>query len=267
MNNQPDEIVDKILKSVKYREISPTLIHHLVKREIDVRKNVKDTIKAVKKKLHQVCGAYLNIDMPYEGWAADLDSCEDREALKKTSLNIMRHHASTRERLGHFESMYQDLFDIIGPIKSMLDLGCGLNPLSVLWMQNVTGLRYDACDIYADQVKFLNHFFKVARIDGHARVYDISGGPPPSNVDVVLLLKILPLLRHMRGVDAPDFIKQLRARHVVVSYPSASLGGQDKGMEGHYAAEFEKMAVRESWEVENIRYDAELVYIIRLPRT
>src|SRR6185369_15725969 len=152
---------------------------------------LKEAIKATKNKLHQVAGAYLDARLPYDEWLALLTAAaaderrttnderptaNDDEALSNSVLStqssalaqacrdIMRHHASTRERLPILESFYTTTLASLGPVRSVLDLACGLNPLALPWMPIAPDASYYACDIYADMIAFLNGFFVRAKI-------------------------------------------------------------------------------------------------------
>ena len=59
------------------------------------------------------------------------------------------------------------------PIRSVLDVACGLNPLAIPWMPLAPDVHYYACDIYADMIAFLNGFFQIAGIDGQAQACDL----------------------------------------------------------------------------------------------
>lgn len=262
MNPTPEDIVTKIHGSAKYRTVWPSLIRRIAEQELAKQGNMKSTVKAVKKTLHQVAGAFFERKMSFGRWAEELQQCEGLVALKAHCKKLMQRHASTRERMGCFQEMYREIFTHTGPVTSILDLGCGLNPLSLLWMPVKKDIRYEAFDIYIDQIDFLNSFFQIAGCNGEAYLCDISDRLPQVEADVGLILKVLPLLDHLPDCDALYVLQQLRVRWLVVSYPVASLGGHKKGMTSNYAARFEDMVQHESWSLHKIIHPSELVYII-----
>src|SRR5436190_9967038 len=126
---QPDniaELIQAVQSSQKYAAISEAMIRSIGMRELTARRNLKEAIKATKNKLHQVAGAYLDARLPYDDWLALLsetrrqrdkerevqgeDAVDDSQfsilnsQFRQACLTIMRHHASTRERLPILES-------------------------------------------------------------------------------------------------------------------------------------------------------------------
>ena len=65
---QIDAVVEAILAAPKYRSIAPTLVRTLAARELVVRRNVREAIKATKNRLHQVVGAYVEQRIDVERW-------------------------------------------------------------------------------------------------------------------------------------------------------------------------------------------------------
>ena len=111
--------------------------------------------------------------------------------------DTMRNHASTRERLLVLETFFQETLKSIAPVHSILDVACGLNPLALPWMPVSAELSYLACDIYEDMVGFLNGFFAVVEVNGHAEVCDLIGQTPSQPVQVAFVLKTLPCLEQV----------------------------------------------------------------------
>src|SRR5215213_3877868 len=204
------ELIQAVQSSQKYAAISEAMIRSIGLRELAARRNLKEAVKATKNKLHQVAGAYLDGRLPYDEWLGLLESAvaDDRRmtnderrmasdgeppansvlgtqssALARACREIMRHHASTRERLPILESFYATTLASLGPVHSVLDLACGLNPLALPWMPLAPDSCYYACDIYADMIAFLNGFFRQAGLHGQARVCDLAAGAPDEQVD------------------------------------------------------------------------------------
>jgi 16S rRNA (guanine(1405)-N(7))-methyltransferase len=174
----------------------------------------------------------------------------------------MRHHASTRERLGILETFYTTTLAAIGPVRSVLDVACGLNPLALPWMPLAVGPTYYACDIYADMVEFLNGFFAIAGVAGQAQVCDLIAGPPSVQVDLVLVLKALPPLEQIDRDAGRRLLRALDARHLLVSFPAQSLGGRGKGMVEHYEQRFRALVDAEGWAVERFVFPTELAFLV-----
>jgi 16S rRNA (guanine(1405)-N(7))-methyltransferase len=270
------ELIASVRSSQKYAAISGAMIRSIGLRELAARRNLKEAIKATKNKLHQVAGAYLDGRLPYDDWLALLEAAaaDDRQPttddealtnskLRQACLTIMRHHASTRERLPILESFYATTLASLGPVRSVLDLACGLNPLALPWMPLAPDTRYYACDIYADMIAFLNSFFAHAGIRGQARICDLVASAPDEPVDLALVLKALPPLDQQAKHAGRDLLRALNARHLLVSFPAYSLGGRGKGMAENYEQRFRALADAEGWSSERFVFPTELAFLVR----
>ena len=71
LNPTPEDIVTKIHGSAKYRTVWPSLIRRIAEQELAKQGNMKSTVKAVKKTLHQVAGAFFERKMSYGRWAEE----------------------------------------------------------------------------------------------------------------------------------------------------------------------------------------------------
>ncbi len=268
-----DRIVTAVTTSKKYRSICADTIRRIAERELASRGNVKAAAKATKRRLHQVYGAFEQ-DFDYEAAyqrlqdAYELDSDDE---IKTACRHVMGQHSSTRERLPILDQFYRDIFQITGQPSLLLDLGCGLNPLALPWMDSVPpqgsgqtpGVRYVPLDIDADRVHFLNRYLALAGLEPLARCQDILSHPPNDAADVALLLKMSPTLERQDPGATLGLIEQLAAPHVVVSFAVKSLGGREKGMVEHYQQQFLGWLKDRQWPAEKLVFDSELVFIVR----
>jgi 16S rRNA (guanine(1405)-N(7))-methyltransferase len=260
---QLEKLIQAILESSKYRAISLDLIQTIGLRELSVRRNLKEAIKATKNKLHQVAGAYLDARPQYERWAELLAASAqsgDPQELRRACLAIMQHHASTRERIELLDRFYTTIFAGLPPVRSLLDVACGLNPLSIPWMLLDGTVTYYACDIFADQVVFLNTCLPLLGVSGRAFTCDLVSAPPQEQVDVALALKVLPPLEQIDKNSSLRLLRALNARTLIVSFPARSLGGRNKGMAENYEQRFLPLFQAEQWQIERFDFPTELVF-------
>ena len=276
-------LIAAVRASSKYAAIGEEVIESIGRRELAARRNLKEAIKATKNKLHQVAGAYVDARLPYGEWLTMLEAAttSDRRPttesespansalrtqnseLAQACQAIMGHHASTRERLPILERFYATTLASLGPIHSVLDLACGLNPLALPWMPLAPEASYYACDIYADMIAFLNGFFALAGVRGQARVCDLVAAAPAERADLALVLKALPPLEQQARNAGRDLLRGLNARHILVSFPAASLGGRGKGMAENYELRFRALAKSERWSIEHFRFATELAFLVK----
>jgi len=262
---QLEPLVAAVRESAKYRHVCEELIRSLGARELSKRRSLKEAIKATKNVLHQVGGAYQTGAINYSSALAELQEAvhgADPSVWRQACARIMGHHASTRERLPILDRFYAATLADLAPIRSVLDLACGLNPLSIPWMPLAEGAAYYACDIYGDMIDFLNQYVALARIAGSAQTTDVTRACPNQRVDVALLLKSLPCLEQIESGVGLRLLDSLQADHVLVSFPARSLGGRNRGMVNNYETWFLDLIACKNWDVRWSHFPSETVFLI-----
>lgn len=259
---QLDALVTRVLASAKYREILPDLVRAVARRELAAGRSPKEADKATRGSLHQVAASYLEGRARYDDWLRSIASARDdgEEALRRALLAVMARHASTRERLPVLDTFYATALAGIEPPRSVLDIACGLNPLAIPWMPLAPGARYTACDVFRDLVTFLGAVMRLLGVPGNAEWRDVVHDPPQEEVDLALLLKAIPCLEQLDRGAGQRLLDGLAARHLLVSFPIASLGGRDRGMIAHYDAHMGDLLAGRRWGVERYLFETELVY-------
>ncbi|HZO89901.1 MAG TPA: hypothetical protein VFB38_16345 [Chthonomonadaceae bacterium] len=259
-----EQLLAEIGAGPKYRHVSADLVRRIGQRELAARRSFNEAVHATRNKLHQIAGAYLGGRMRYTKWLDLLAAAAPNgdPALRDACAQIMAYHASTRERLSILAEFYRTTLAQIAPICSVLDVACGLNPLALPWMGLDRDVAYYACDIYADMMDFLNGFFAIAGVPGCAEVCDVVGGPPAHSVDLALALKTLPPLEQVEKAAGLNLLKALRARHILVSFPTHSLGGRDKQMRINYEQRFREMVRAERWTLQRFEFATELCFLL-----
>lgn len=266
---QLDALVTEILGSANYKHICPDLITTIASQEVVKRHSYKETVKAIKNKLHQVGGAYLDGHDDVSEWLLLLRNAIERgekgeqDAIREVSKQLMQHHASTRERLPMLEQFYATIFADIGPVQSVLDLACGLHPLALPWLPLASDGTYYAYDIYQQMMNFLSEWFALMRVNGYTGVCDLSQFCPSQQVDVALALKTLPCLEQIDKAASLRLLRNVNARYTIVSFPLQSLGGKGKGMATYYEAHFWKLIEHEPWHVRKLEFSTELVFVVQ----
>jgi 16S rRNA (guanine(1405)-N(7))-methyltransferase len=253
-------LVAAVMAGANYRHLDLGLVEAVAAAELAKGRNFKESVKATRNKLHQVAGAYLPDRPNYDEWLKQITQVNGQEEQRAACRQIMAHHASTRERLPFLDEFYATIFADLPPIHSVLDLACGLNPLAALWMPLAADVRYDACDIYQDQIDFLNAVFQQTGRRGQASLCNLLTDVPSQAVDVALLLKTIPCLEQLDKRIGPRLLDEINAPVVVVSFPARSLGGRSKGMVGSYADHFAELVAGQPWQVTRFDFPTELVF-------
>src|SRR5215469_1636774 len=254
---QLDHLVDTVLASRNYKHISRDFIEALGVQELAKRPSLKEAIKATRSKLHQVGGAYIEGEAPYRSWIDQLQQVVvrgDEEQLKRACKSIMGYHVSTRERLPMLEQFYTTLLADLPPVRSVIDVACGLHPLAIPWMPLGQDVQYYAYDIYKDMADFLNEFMVLINMSGYAQARDVIQHCPTSKVDLAFILKAIPCLEQVDKNAGLHLLDAINADHVLVSFPVHSLGGRKKGMVTNYEARFHEIVGHRNWFIERYEF-------------
>ncbi|MCD4752462.1 MAG: hypothetical protein K8R40_05285 [Anaerolineaceae bacterium] len=265
-----EELVTNILSNVcnnkRYQFIEEGLIRNIIISEMDKGRSKKETVKQVRAKLHQIGGAYQELSIPYQDWSNELHQFQRN--LKSPGLinfcqSCMPFHRSTKERLPILPSFYSKIFSEIGSIHSIMDLACGLNPLTLPWMNLPNNLEFFACDIYSDMIGFLNTFFTHTNTTGTAFLCDLTTTTPDQQVDVVFAFKTIPCLEQVDKKIGRRLLSEISAPNIFVSFPVQSLGGHEKGMRSNYRQHFFDLIKGKNWIIKEYLFSTELVFLIQ----
>lgn len=259
-----DQLVDAVLARPKYRGVCADLVRNVGERELARRRTLKDAIKATLNKLHQVNRAYLGGE-DYDRWLEQVSAAYasgSREEIHHVSTQVMSHHASTRERLPFLDQFYGATLAGLPPIRSILDIACGLNPLAIPWMPLAKNATYHAYDIDHNLIGFLNRFLLVTPVDGRAHLLDATQHCPGESADLALILKAIPCLEQIDKSAGRRLLDTINAKYLLVSFPAQSLGGRSKGMVATYRTKVGQLLAERDWPVEEFHFPTELVFRI-----
>jgi 16S rRNA (guanine(1405)-N(7))-methyltransferase len=254
------EIVDRVRRSSRYRAVDPALVARLATEELPKSRNVDEAVKRVKRRLHQAVGAFRSARRASTVvWPAD-----DPMELRDACLAAMREHASTRERAPYLDAFYPAIWEVTGTPDSVLDLGCGLNPLALPWM-GIGGAPYHAIDVDAGTLEVARGFLESVGQPHVAEVCDLVADVPAEAAGVGLLLKLVTTLDRQDAEAAARLLRGLRVEHAVVSFAARSLGGRGNH-ERTYRARLDRLG-EETGRVRNVAevsVPGELVFVLAL---
>lgn len=254
------EIVERVRRSRRYRDVDVPFLERLAAEELPRSRNADDAVKRVKRRLHQAVGAFRAAGPSEIPWPV-----HDAAALRETCLALMRGHASTRERLAHLEVFHAAIWEHTGVPSSVLDLGCGLHPLSLPWMR-LPGVRYVAVDVDEGALRTVASFLAAMEQPHAVTTRDLALGPPPEEADVALALKLVTTLDRQDPLAAARLLDGVQARHAVVSFTRRSLAGRGRGMERTYRDRLERLVtgVPRVRDVHEASAPNELVFVLSL---
>jgi len=258
------EIVERVLRSSRYRDVDRSLLSRLADEELPRARNADDAVKRVKRRLHQAVGAFQGARVPSalaDAWTGDLADGGFRAAC----ADAMRGHASTRERLPHLDAFHAGIWAHTGVPRSVFDLGCGLHPLSLPWM-GIGDASYLASDVDHRPLGTVRAFLELVGQPHRVEARDAVADPLTETADVALLLKLVTTLDRQDPDAAARLLRGMRARHAVVSFPGRSLAGRGKGMERTYRERLGRLVedVGRVSAVAEASVPNELVFVLRL---
>lgn len=259
-----DAIVAAIKASKKYRHTHEGTIRRLVEIESQRHRTRKQVERAARKRLHTIVASYLG-DPDYAAAQAELEAAfEDArslESVKAACARILARHATTRERLSILDQFYGEIFRRTGEPRVILDLACGLNPLTFPWMGLPATVAYHAYDVHEQRVAFVNAFFALQGLAPLARVQDVAFEMPQEQGDVAFFFKELHRFERNYEGRGLALLEALRVRYVVVSFPTVSLHGGHR-LTDHYRRVFGDLLAGKDWAVDEIVFENELVFCV-----
>ena len=264
-NDAIEAFVSKIKASRKYRNICEDTIRDVIENALPKHQRAKDAIKAAKTKLHRIQAAYLG-KLFFEDELdilARLYSHGDMNGVKAICLKLMSEHASTRERIPILDRFYKEIFAVTGIPARILDVACGIHPLSIPWMDLPDGASYWAYEIDGELVSCLSKYFEAIGFEqSQARLQDVICTPPAETGDIAFVMKMVPCLERREKGCSIRLLETLKVRHLVVSFPIKSLSGRSKHMPSFYSRFFSDMVDGCGWKVTNLPINEELVFVV-----
>ena len=189
-----DDFVEQCL--VKYLNQEPKLLKLLQEKFNPKSKAYVLVIKNVRSQLRRVYGLFR--DDPQERKIL-IEKLLISPRQKRSSLlqQILSTHSSTQERLSIYEQLYSKIFALSGKPKTILDLGCGINPFSFPYLK-LKECTYYAYDLIEEEIEAINNYFALVKKEnpsfiGKALVADILAETLPK-ADLCFLFKITDVI-------------------------------------------------------------------------
>ncbi len=237
MENNND-LISELIKKIKENKKYSSLSDEVIKKEIEIfsKKNKlsleKSTIKILRKNLHK---SYASFQTKKKSKSADFlleelaEKIKNKKSLDETIKNLLCLTVSTKERIEDYPIIYHEIFSNF-PHTKIIDLGCGLNPLSVLVM-NQKPKKYFAYDIDEKDSKILNKFFKIILslgIEGKSEILDLRNFKGIENLpeaDLVFLFKVFDVIDVDNHKTSEEILKILKKKypHLVVSFATKTI--------------------------------------------
>ncbi len=242
-----DEIVIKELN--KFLQQNPKLMKQLVESKNIKKSNVVDLCKKeVRKVLRYYTGMF------------EINNKERKQLLNQNKINeLLKTHLSTKERFDYYNEIYKQIFKITKKPKSILDLGCGLNPLS-LPKEVMKNMGYFAADINQDDLEIVNDYFRKNKFKGDVFFYDLKNiNKELPKTDICFLFKILDLIDNKGQKNAEKVLKQINSKFVVVSFSKITISGKKFNSPRNW---LKLLIERLNWKYDSFETDNEMFFVI-----
>jgi 16S rRNA (guanine(1405)-N(7))-methyltransferase len=258
-------LVLEILNSRKYRHlgIPPETVADLLTQELEHSRGQKEAVKETKKKLHNIVAPYLG-DPDFAKAEDALERAirsQDSEEIKATCANLLSEHASTRERQPILEQFYRQIFAVTGEPDAILDLACGLNPLSFPWMGLPKSVRYYAYDLNRPRLALIHRFFSLLGMPACGASRDILLNPPTETAQVAFFFKEAHRFEQRQKGCNLAFWQALDVHYLLVSLPTASLSGRHNLLDQQRRLVYGTCQAQ-PWKISEILFDTEIVFCI-----
>ena len=180
---------------------------------------------------------------------------EKKRQVDADPHELLKTHRSTAERINDYPLLKEKIPSL--QVKSILDIGCGLNPLALA----SPAYLYYACDIRQDEIELIQSHFKKKSIPGKAFVYDLRtyASDLPA-ADLCLIWKVLDIIPGDKYTLTRKLLASLQCACIIISFSTRTLSG--KPMQHKRRFWFESILKElslsyETWETSN-----ELFYVI-----
>ncbi len=262
------EILKSVKKNKKYKAISDEVILEEIEDYLKSNSNItsinKQLIKDIRKRFHLSYASFqTKKKRKRKKYLEQINKKLDNEITKKLLSTTL----STKERLKDYKKIYYEIFKITKRPKVIVDLGCGLNPVSYPYMK-IYSLTYYAYDIDEDNMNFLNDYFKIMRVyglKGKAGILNLKNQKKVSKLpssDIIFLFKIVDIIDKKNHKPSEYLIQQLikKTKFIVISFATRTLTG--KKMNFPRRKWFELMLKRNNLNFSSFKTENEIFYII-----
>lgn len=251
-------IIAEIKKNKKYSNLHPNIIERIVKKYLKKYSDEATVAKHAKSELFKVHTSFFT-KTNYERELQNLKvayATGSQRKIKAMHEEILKRYDPRRVWLIE-ENFYEKLFEITGVPKTIVDIGSGLHPLVIPFM-NFKG-EYYAYDVNKVEIDFLNEVFKLMNLPELAFWQDCISEPPKVKCDVAMLFKIATAFEWQEKGSFRRVVDKLNAKHIVISIPMRGMQNLANEEKFFYTTMGESI---KNYKVTKIVYPKELFFIL-----
>ncbi len=243
-------------------------------RKLDYRHLIKNAtykrfLKIVKRVIHATYGAFQVKDAEKREKILKLmkKSMDDSD-FRNLHYEMLHTHSSSRERKEYYEEVYKQIFTLCDKPKSIIDIGCGMNPFSLVFI-GFNDFDYTGLDVIAKDVALINDYFsyfeKKLGIRGKAIFYDAFKSEYPKGIaaDVCFFFKMADIVEYgsKSHKRTEAFVKNVNTKFVVVSFATKTVS--EKAMSNPRRKWFEVMLARLGYTFDYFEIHNECFYVVK----
>ena len=265
MDSITKDLLHEIKQNKKYKSIADEIIieeinNYLKKNKISSIST--EDIKEIRSKLHR---SYSSFQTKKKNKIEKyLDELKENPMDLTITHDLLSTVISTKERLEYYPELYQQIFEITGKPKIIVDIGAGFNIFSYPFM-DLTSLTYYSYDINEEDKKIINKYLEIMKIKGKAEILDAKNLEAVSKLplsDLVFLFKLIDVIDKDNHKPSEELIKQLisKTKFIVASFATRTI--TRKKMNFPNRKWFELMLERLNLKFQTIKTEDEIFYII-----
>ncbi len=166
------------------------------------KRDIKLIVKKTRNELNRIYGQFWSEGLSLEG------------------------HRSTKERADFYSSIYSKIFSITGSAKKILDLGCGLNPLTYNLIPNYKNIYFVSSELTSYDCNNLRRIFNKDNIKGEVIKADLRFYDKFPDTDVCFMFKLLESLETKGHKTAERLLTGIKAKYFAASFSTSDVNGR-----------------------------------------
>jgi 16S rRNA (guanine(1405)-N(7))-methyltransferase len=166
--------------------------------------------KELKKELYEIHSNYYK-NFNYALALNELKKSQGKETHEK----LLKKYDSSRFIV--LKDLYEKIFRITGEPRVLIDLACGLNPLTLPWMNLAKNCEYYCYDLEQNLIDFLNDYFKIMKKSHEAFLCDALASPSALKSDVALIFKSSTCFEWQSPKSTAKLLEKISADYIVIS--------------------------------------------------
>jgi 16S rRNA (guanine(1405)-N(7))-methyltransferase len=240
--------IERLRAAPKYRQIHPDTIADIVEQEAAAGTSPAELEHRARLRLHKVIAGYLVTARPAR-LLRGLDEAVagGPETTRDWCRGVLARHFSTAERLPGLDRLYPVILGLTGPVASIADLACALNPFTLPWLREASPAAYAGYDLNLTYVQLGTRFLELTDPAATVTHRDVLIRPAEIRADVALLLKTYHCIEDRRPGAALALVEEVGAAQVVVSFPERTMSGRAALFSRVHLDRLSALADRRGW--------------------